>query len=347
MTQILVEPPVLRSTSAEIRQKTAQIRQALQSVDQAIYSVDLAVFEGNRAASVRSRYNGLRNRILNWPALLEQFSADLENAANLFEKADKNGLGQDTPKKKTRIYLINGINFTMRDTDGKNGPDGLEGPNDLLKNLKKEYGDDVDVVIVGAHPYSTDFAQFQVKGTNYGDWRSPIDWITGSIAQDANEKISKIAPIINTAWGYGQVVNEYITGGSDQSQIVYDWIKKDLQNNGLAGENVMLIGVSGGGLIASNIADRIEDNLNVNVSGVFSMGSPYINRASSAELQLDIRNQDDVIGYLGVTGLNDFMHHVYEKGLSGLPDSLDLLGAHGSYWNSNEVVNYVGPALAL
>jgi uncharacterized protein YukE len=89
MPEILISPPVLRNTSGDMRLRTANIRRALNTVDEVIHSLDLTVFEGNRAVSLRARYNSIRDRILHWPDLLEKFSTDLENAASLFEKMDR------------------------------------------------------------------------------------------------------------------------------------------------------------------------------------------------------------------------------------------------------------------
>ena len=89
MTEILVSPPILRSTAAGMRQRTVHIRQSLNTVDEVIRSLDPAVFEGNRATSLMAHYRAMRERILHWPSVLDQFSTDLANAADLFEKADK------------------------------------------------------------------------------------------------------------------------------------------------------------------------------------------------------------------------------------------------------------------
>jgi uncharacterized protein YukE len=99
--QILVKPTELRSSAVYIRQRTKSIQQSLNTVDRIIRSIDPSVFDGNRAASLRNRYSALRDKILRWPVILEQFSTDLENAADLFKKADEK-LDSKTAESLTR-----------------------------------------------------------------------------------------------------------------------------------------------------------------------------------------------------------------------------------------------------
>ncbi len=269
--------------------------------------------------------------------------------------------------KKTRIYLINGINY--------NGdPKSL---NDLREQLKAKYGKDVEVVVVGendsrSHPYSTDLSKY---ATHFGGLLSPVDWLT-----------ARGLELTNTVVGVGQVVREYITGGSTESQKVFQWIQDDMARNGLIGDkdlNVVLVGHSGGGAIAGNIVDDIENKLKVNVSGLVTMGSPisnYDNASAYAEKIIDIRNQADLVGnplglgtirsdemrvgwllplgtsrnpidYLGsVTGMDQGFRNpninvqniTTQDGGYFQWNPLNWIDAHGSYWNSPTVVDAIG-----
>jgi WXG100 family type VII secretion target len=221
--------------------------------------------------------------------------ADLETVG-YYKNLDGSTPQPTTPKARTRIYLINGINYNPKDGDN--------GPYDLLAKLKEKYGNDVDVVVVGNHPYDTNLGQYATNfsGTQFGGWLSPIDWLTGKAAKDINDLSGGILGAANTVVGVGQVINEYITGGSGESQKVYEWIKNDMQRNGLIGDqnlNVVLVGHSGGGAIGGNIVDDIEDKLHVNVSSLVTLGSPISNydlASQHAEKIIDIGNSSDLFG---------------------------------------------------
>ena len=205
------------------------------------------------------------------------YEADQETAS-YFKGLDTGG---DGAVKRTRVYLINGIDY-QNDKD--------------LDDLKRQFdGKNIDVIIVGAHPYDSNFQQYAKNiATHFGGWLTPLDWATGKVADS-------LGPL-NKAFGLGQVINEYVTGGSTQSEKVYRWIEADLRNNGLIGDsnvNVILVGHSGGGAIAANIIGNIEDKLGVNVSGLVTMGSPFSNydQASKYGVKiLDIQNQADLFG---------------------------------------------------
>ncbi len=277
------------------------------------------------------------------------------------------------PGKKNRVYLINGINY-----------DGSEASlNNLKQLLEQKYGTGVEVVVVGAHPYSSNLVQYQnlFQPIHFGGWLSPVDWLAG-------KAINGLLSGANTLVGVGQVVNEYVTVGSVQSQQVYNWIEGDLRDNGLIGSenlNVILVGHSGGGAIVGNIIDDIENKLHVNVSGAVTMGSPisnYDNAGQYAKI-IDIANPGDLVGNplgFGTIRSNEmrvgwlfplvqpggpvnFITSVMGEDKIFRDPGLDVqnvithdgsysplnpftwVAAHGSYWNSQEVVNAIGSLL--
>jgi WXG100 family type VII secretion target len=93
MNDILITPPVLRSTSAELKNHAQRVKQCLQKVDSDIQALAPVRFEGNRANSLRNRYRSTREKIFTWPELLTRFSQQLMEIADVFEKVDRNAAG--------------------------------------------------------------------------------------------------------------------------------------------------------------------------------------------------------------------------------------------------------------
>jgi uncharacterized protein YukE/surface antigen len=93
MSDILVTPPVLRSTASQLRDHALRVRQFLQKADTDIQALAPVRFEGNRANGLRTRYRSTREKIFTWPELLARFSVQLVEIADVFEKADRNGAG--------------------------------------------------------------------------------------------------------------------------------------------------------------------------------------------------------------------------------------------------------------
>jgi len=383
MIDILVRPPELRQISEQLRSSAKKINTALQAIDMDILSLKSDKFLGNRANDVQAHYAPKRDALLKAKEIVLHFADDLQNAANVFEQADR------FDGRKKVIYLINGINY-----------DGSEASLNTLKDkIKQQYGDNVEVRVVGAHPYDSNLKQYKtgktnLEGTKYGGWLSPVDWVTGGGAAAINGTTAEISDATewvldkgNTVYGVGQVVGEYITGGSAQSQKVYQWIENDLRNNGLIGDNnvdVILVGHSGGGAIVSNVVDDIEKKSGVNVSGIVTMGSPisnYDHAGKYAETIIDIEHEGDgigqianigpirsdenrylvpalllspipgagqVVGALGLMGGDSFWRDSSDniQSLTTTDGGYDSWGdAHGSYWNSQQVVDAIGSAL--
>jgi WXG100 family type VII secretion target len=218
------------------------------------------------------------------------YQADQETVAYFKGLGDLAG----SEKRKTRIYLINGINYA---------PQTHAEMQNLVDKLKARYGENVEVVIVGGdkqenHPFNTNLQQYaRFFFTNFGGFFKPLDEFT---SKAANMGLG----LLNTVVGAGQVINEYVSGGSTESQKVFEWIQDDLNRNGLIGNSnvdVVLLPHSGGGAIAANIVDDIENRLGVNVSGMVTMGSPFSNYDAAskyAETIIDIRHESDGFGNL-------------------------------------------------
>jgi uncharacterized protein YukE len=85
MTDILITPPMLRSTADQVRQRARAIQACIDKVDADIKAI------GNRADNLRARYNRLRERIYQFRPLLEAYARELDQAAQRFEAADKSG----------------------------------------------------------------------------------------------------------------------------------------------------------------------------------------------------------------------------------------------------------------
>lgn len=91
MAEILVKPPELRMTAADLRRAAQAIQTAVDSVDSSIKQLGPNRFEGARADALRARYNRLRDAIYRFKPLIDTFANDLDNSAARFEAADKAG----------------------------------------------------------------------------------------------------------------------------------------------------------------------------------------------------------------------------------------------------------------
>ncbi len=296
MTDILVKPRELRQTAEDIRARAKKIEQATDAVSGVVLGAGFRlVLSGNRADKLFSRFRQTKGTLETFDDLLIRFAEELREIADKFALADQ--------VKKKIVYLINGINY-----------DGSKSSFEkLTAEIKKIYGAEVDVRVVDAHPYDSNLLQYKtnLKGTDYGGLLTPLDWITGAGASTINKGSEVILSGVNTIYGIGQVANEYITGGSAQSEKVYKWIQQDLEDlrkQGLINQNdvdIVLFGHSGGGAIATNIVDDIEEKLGYNVSGIITAGSPmanYDHALNYAETIIDMRAEGDWFATLGPLG---------------------------------------------
>ncbi len=210
-----------------------------------------------------------------------------------------------------RIYIINGINSA-------GNVEGRIGDNDsvALEDLLEKHGYDPDEVIstsaIFLQPKQTNF-----KGTDLGGLFSPLDWFTGGLASNIDRVTNTGAAAINyltgssvysSVHGIAEVYEEYMDGERGiYTQKVYSEIAADLRNNPLApGQTVMIMGHSGGGQVGSNVVGMLERNLDVDVSGLVTMGSPVSNYDEAgryAETIADVMHHQDRVGALVGTPL--------------------------------------------
>lgn len=80
----------MKSAAANLVQRARRIRSALIAVDEIMMQLDATQFEGVRAAVLLVRYRKMRDKVVNWPSIIENFSRDLESTAAVFERADRN-----------------------------------------------------------------------------------------------------------------------------------------------------------------------------------------------------------------------------------------------------------------
>lgn len=301
MTDILVKPRELRQTAEDIRTRAKKIEQATEAVSGVVLGAGFRlVLSGNRADKLFSRFRQTKGTLETFDDLVIRFVEELREIADRFALADQ--------VKKKIVYLINGINY-----------DGSQSSfESLTAEIKKIYGAEVDVRVVGAHPYDSNLQRFKsdanLTGTNFGGLLSPVDWATGAGAWVGNKAVgiyNSGLDTANTVLGVAQVANEYITGGSAQSEKVYKWIQQDLEDlkkQGLINQDdvdIVLFGHSGGGAIATNIIDDIEEKLGYNVSGIITAGSPmanYDHALKYAETIIDMRAEGDWFATLGPLG---------------------------------------------
>ncbi len=86
---ILIRPPQLRSVAQALRERTQRLRTAFEATDQTIGALGEAQFAGSRAAGLRARYQTQRARVLGAANIVLAFANSLEQAATVFEQADK------------------------------------------------------------------------------------------------------------------------------------------------------------------------------------------------------------------------------------------------------------------
>ncbi len=95
MNKILIRPTELRQISEQLRASANKIGAALQGVDQDISSLKGEKFLGIRADLIQDHYVSKRDALLQAKELVKHFAEDLNNAANIFERAD--GAGNQLP----------------------------------------------------------------------------------------------------------------------------------------------------------------------------------------------------------------------------------------------------------
>lgn len=85
---IEINPPRLRNDAEILRQRARTIRHAIESVDQNIHSLTTGSFAGMAADAYRGRYKRAYSTLQAIDSVLLRFAAELEIAAERFERAD-------------------------------------------------------------------------------------------------------------------------------------------------------------------------------------------------------------------------------------------------------------------
>ncbi len=89
MVDILVRPPELRQISEQLKSSAKKIGAALHTIDNDISSLKGDKFLGNRANAVQRHYAPKRDALLHAKEMVTHFAEDLQNAATVFENADR------------------------------------------------------------------------------------------------------------------------------------------------------------------------------------------------------------------------------------------------------------------
>jgi WXG100 family type VII secretion target len=117
MADILVRPPELRQAASQMRDSANKIGQALQDIDSDLQALKGNKFLGNRANAVQLLYQSKRDALEKAKDLVSQFAFDLEKAADVFEKADKDGIAQSPMTSEIKgspqggSFPLAGMNF--------------------------------------------------------------------------------------------------------------------------------------------------------------------------------------------------------------------------------------------
>ncbi|NHZ72605.1 MAG: WXG100 family type VII secretion target [Aquificales bacterium] len=246
-----------------------------------------------------------------------------------------------------RIYIINGIN-----SEGNITVDGqvIIGDDNSVafERLLEQYGYDPSQVLSTPAIYTspqTDLNGTNLHGTNLGGWFSPVDWLTDAGSWAINGVTDAGADGINavtgsnlyqTIYNSGEVFVEYLSGDEGgYTQQLEAFIRNDLERNPLLpNQTVWLVGHSGGGAPAANLAGMLENSAGVDVSTVMTLGSPISNYDEAhryAENIIQVRHEDDYIGVPYLRGGFPFQVPDYVTNITLTQPMADIPAAHGSY----------------
>ncbi len=153
MDKILVSPEELRSKAEKLRIHAATITRLLRNVDHEIHTLGSLIFEGERADQLRSRYYNQREKIFASPDLIMSFARSLDEAAKVFEQADKSNIKEpQTGKENHAIDLVIALSDAL-----------LSGGRGNLSAMLKNFGlskSVYDIIKCGVPKQSTKFGQF-------------------------------------------------------------------------------------------------------------------------------------------------------------------------------------------
>ena len=214
------------------------------------------IFEGNIQALCHDLLINFHPQFIETATIIEDLIRRLRQFLERLEEADRysDNLAELPPP---RVYLINGINATS--------PDGI--PNPSMAEFEQ---------FLEAHttiPGSDIVATPAIYNTDLRDLLHGSLW-----PMDPGKRflLDKILGFANTPYGAGEVSQELLLGSSgNYTRETADFIAQDLIRNPLKpGQKILLIGHSGGGIVASNLAGTLEQRFGVDVEGSVTMGSP-------------------------------------------------------------------------
>ena len=107
MADILVLPPELRKNADQLRSSAKNFGNALDAIDKVLLSLKGEAFLGNRASAVQSHYASKRDALHNARNIVLHFADDLHQAADKFEKADKEGATGNDKQTDLRTTIKN------------------------------------------------------------------------------------------------------------------------------------------------------------------------------------------------------------------------------------------------
>ncbi|MEO6061807.1 MAG: hypothetical protein ABIQ99_07720 [Thermoflexales bacterium] len=206
-----------------------------------------------------------------------------------------------------RIYIVNGINNRRADA-----PEDALNPSDSMVKLRAyliRNGCDPDQVVVTAPVFNTNLHGTQLEGTRFGQPSlQPANWLTSAFAWGVNTITGAALGAANTAIGVGQVAQEYASSGASQTQRIDQFVRDDLARHPLLpDQGIVLLGHSGGAVIAANLAPRLEGErvarevgspTPLDVLGVATLGAPLANYDAVSKVApvVMLRHVNDLFG---------------------------------------------------
>lgn len=227
---------------------------------------------------------------------MSQVLQQAEEEAARVMRGESMGRGSSSGDLSTippRIYIVNGINARVyAQTDH---PYAVDDNSYELEKFLEGKGFGKDNVTATEIVYEARF-RTNYSGTDWGGFLSPVDYMTGWAAQGINT----LNDVANKGFGVIQVVGEYVLGQDGYyTNETFKFIEQDLAKHPLLpGQEILLMGHSGGGAIESNLAGMIETRLDTTVAGVLALGSPVANfdEASQYTQVLSISHEADIVG---------------------------------------------------
>ncbi len=379
--RILVTPELLRDAAQQMRRATDDVRQSAERAHQALGRVQ---WEAQQKPIMEKHAADTRRRGTALVEKGEELSRGLGVTAARFEGADRAGvdgfavvseaarslyqqsmagaaafsiipasvgatlnLGQMArdflsrePRPLPRVYIINGITGNNRETDPADNDhyDMRRGKRSVeMVNFMQGSTD-------GHHAYPSEYVTSTIEIYN----RPQTDgWHPGpDAAHEKNFDTNDVKDEMKD----GQ--NGYYT------KLTEKWILDDIKKNGLLpGQEILLIGHSGGGAVAANMTSILDGhsgnragsspNEDIRVAGLVTMGSPYVDWARVPEdvHTVAINALGDQVGdpafFAGDWGDESPDRH-YEKENTSDSMYVNVGSRHNSYMTSERVLDLIG-----